>query len=213
MAAIKHIRAVAYAFFGCALSACNTTTNKNISPNISNYQAYDGIINLCRNSSFVAGVYKPDIMVNDEIVDELPSNSKVSVGANSGDKFKIFLPSNFIANRHRDETILEAGIQSGTSYLLVETKVNIGAGIAGAPAGGGIVSAAIGGAILGATGATTSILLNENKTKITSENNKSETRIALTDLQKHNPKGRYQTGHWAVRMVDKRTFLNECEVK
>jgi len=195
-----------------ALGACNAHSNKPLSPNISNYRAYDGIIILCRNSSFVAGAYMPDIMLNEEIVGELASGSKVSVGANSGDQFKIFLPSNFLASRHRDETILAARIQSGTSFLIVETKVNIGAGIAGAPAGGGILSAAIGGAILGATGATTSILLDEDKTKIASENDRSGTRVALTDLQKYNPKGRYQSGHWAVRLVDKNTFLKECEV-
>jgi hypothetical protein len=206
MATTYRLKNILSASLLLTVAGCNAHTEKPLSSNVVDATNYAAQIHICRNSSFVAGLDKPDIVINDQIVGELSNGSRLTVGAMAGANFKIFLPSNFLLNRHRDETILTAEVQRGISHLIIETKINIGAGIASASAG-----SALGGAILGAAGATTSILLGEDKTEVSESNSLEKNRMALTDFNKNLDENSYHSGYWAVNIVDSSTFSQQCE--
>lgn len=85
---------------------------------------------VCRPSSMIRSIEKPDVLIDGTANGELENGSKRRYSVRAGKKFSLFLPSSFLMYRFNDETLFSVQAEAQkVTYLIVSPQANWAQGL------------------------------------------------------------------------------------
>jgi len=79
-------------------------------------------MNICRESSFVKAIQKPDIWVNDLLIGEVPNGSNQTFMVPVGSEIVIKMAKNILDGRWSEEVLLRTTVADETQYIGISTN-------------------------------------------------------------------------------------------
>ena len=105
----------------------------------SKVESQEVIINVCRQSSIIRAGERPDVLVNETLVGDIPRGSNKKFTAKVGDKYSFKTHASMLMFRFKDETLFQNVVEAPEEiYLIVKAQV---------ASAGAVVSQLFGGAI------------------------------------------------------------------
>ena len=102
-------------------------------------ESQEVFINVCRQSSIIRAGERPDILVNETLVGDIPRGSNKKFTAKVGDKYSFKTHASMLMFRFRDETLFQNTVETPDEiYLIVKAQL---------ASAGAVVSQLFGGAI------------------------------------------------------------------
>ena len=96
-------------------------------------------LNFCRPSSLIRSGHTPDLVLNEQVVAEIPNGSNQQFAVKLGDKYLLTLKSNALMMRFKDEHLFKGEVASPQSrYLVVRGQMSSPSAVAATFFGGAI---------------------------------------------------------------------------